>query len=297
MRSSSAAERSARRWRWHSRATGSTSRSSKRARRSRGAPRTTSICASSRLPRMRARCSRISACGLRSPARASARIGACACGMRRAPGELAFDAAENGEAALGWIIENKLIQHALWQAVEAERNARLVCPAEVASVANEADGVEVTLADGTRLRSRVVIAADGAESPRARDARHRQQRPRLRAARASSRTSQPRARTKTPRGSVSCPADRSRSCRSPTDAARSCGRCRTPRPRASSRSTMRRSATSSAARSISGSARSRRRPRAPRFRCACASRTATSPDVACSPATPRTSCIRWRGRA
>ena len=82
-----------------------------------------------------------------------------------APGELAFDAAENGEAALGWIIENKLIQHALWEAVEAEHNARLVCPAEVASVVNEADGVEVTLADGTRLRSRVVIAADGAESP------------------------------------------------------------------------------------------------------------------------------------
>lgn len=81
-----------------------------------------------------------------------------------APGELSFDAAENGEAALGWIIENRLIQHALWQAVEAQRGARIVCPAEVAAVANEADGVEVTLADGTRLRSRVVIAADGAES-------------------------------------------------------------------------------------------------------------------------------------
>ena len=28
-----------------------------------------------------------------------------------ASGELAFDAAENGEAALGWIIENRLVQH------------------------------------------------------------------------------------------------------------------------------------------------------------------------------------------
>lgn len=32
-----------------------------------------------------------------------------------APGKLAFDAADSGDAALGWIIENKLIQHALWQ--------------------------------------------------------------------------------------------------------------------------------------------------------------------------------------
>jgi 2-octaprenylphenol hydroxylase len=34
-----------------------------------------------------------------------------------APGELTFDAADRGEAALGWIVENRLIQHALWQAL------------------------------------------------------------------------------------------------------------------------------------------------------------------------------------
>ncbi|MET0229521.1 MAG: UbiH/UbiF/VisC/COQ6 family ubiquinone biosynthesis hydroxylase [Rhodanobacteraceae bacterium] len=82
-----------------------------------------------------------------------------------APGELTFDAADDGNAALGWIIENGLIQNALWQAVEAEPNARIVCPGEVASIANEGDGVEAVLADGTRLRARVAIAADGAESP------------------------------------------------------------------------------------------------------------------------------------
>jgi len=82
-----------------------------------------------------------------------------------APGALTFDSAENGEAALGWIIENKLIQHALWSAVEAERNARVVCPGEVASIVGEGDGVEAVLADGTRLSARVAIAADGAESP------------------------------------------------------------------------------------------------------------------------------------
>ena len=82
-----------------------------------------------------------------------------------AAGELAFDAAENGEAALGWIIENALIQHALWTAIGAEPNVRLLCPAEVAGVESEDDGVTATLADGTRLRARVLVAADGAESP------------------------------------------------------------------------------------------------------------------------------------
>jgi 2-octaprenyl-3-methyl-6-methoxy-1,4-benzoquinol hydroxylase/2-octaprenylphenol hydroxylase len=82
-----------------------------------------------------------------------------------APGALTFDAADNGDAALGWIIENRLIQHALWQAVERTRNARVICPGEVASIASEDDGVEAVLADGTRLRARVAIAADGAESP------------------------------------------------------------------------------------------------------------------------------------
>lgn len=82
-----------------------------------------------------------------------------------APGALTFDAADEGRAALGWIIESRLIQHALWQAVDAEPNARIVCPGEVASIENEPDGVEAVLADGTRLRARVAIAADGAESP------------------------------------------------------------------------------------------------------------------------------------
>lgn len=82
-----------------------------------------------------------------------------------APGELSFDAAERGEAALGWIIENRLIQHALWQSATEQRGVRVLCPAEVAGVENGDDAAEIALADGTRLRSRVVIGADGAESP------------------------------------------------------------------------------------------------------------------------------------
>ncbi|HET9033592.1 MAG TPA: UbiH/UbiF/VisC/COQ6 family ubiquinone biosynthesis hydroxylase [Dokdonella sp.] len=86
-----------------------------------------------------------------------------------APGELCFDAADRGEAALGWIVENRLLQDVLWRALNqsAERGdpVRLLCPAEVTEVINEAAGVSVGLADGSRLRGRLLIAADGANSP------------------------------------------------------------------------------------------------------------------------------------
>ena len=120
-----------------------------------------------------------------------------------APGELHFDAAERGEAALGWIVENRLIQSALWSALHdepscesgkcgsggsrdasapglprsksgsiaasaapaaASARVRTHCPGEVAEIEDAADGVTATLADGTRLRARLLVAAEGAES-------------------------------------------------------------------------------------------------------------------------------------
>jgi 2-octaprenyl-3-methyl-6-methoxy-1,4-benzoquinol hydroxylase/2-octaprenylphenol hydroxylase len=102
------------------------------------------------------------------PAIESARIGAC----RRmcvwdalVPGELRFDAADRGEASLGWIVENVLIQHALWQALANEPRVELGCPAEVAAVLDGESFAEVVLADGKRMNARVVLAADGAQSP------------------------------------------------------------------------------------------------------------------------------------
>jgi len=85
-----------------------------------------------------------------------------------APGELAFDAAERGESALGWIVENKLIQQALWQAVQCPASSdgalRVYCPATIADISKDEDAVTATLDDGTRLRARVLVAAEGAES-------------------------------------------------------------------------------------------------------------------------------------
>ena len=86
-----------------------------------------------------------------------------------APGQLEFDSADRGEAALGWIVENRLLQHVLWRAlvksIDAGASLSLRCPAEVTGVENDLTGVAVTLEDGTRLRARLLIAADGANSP------------------------------------------------------------------------------------------------------------------------------------
>ena len=109
------------------------------------------------------------------PAIAAARVS----GYRRmcvwdaqAPGELVFDAAERGELTLGHIVENRLIQHQLWTALGDSdgaggnsRAVRRLCPAQVQDVENNAGCVEALLADGTRLRSKVLLAADGANSP------------------------------------------------------------------------------------------------------------------------------------
>jgi 2-octaprenylphenol hydroxylase len=83
-----------------------------------------------------------------------------------AAGELVFDASEHGQAALGWIVENRLLQHALWMALSAGVTpVRVYSPNTIDHLDNGEDGVTVGLADGTRLRARLVVGADGVASP------------------------------------------------------------------------------------------------------------------------------------
>jgi 2-polyprenylphenol 6-hydroxylase len=94
-----------------------------------------------------------------------------ACAYRRmhvwdalAPGELNFDAAESGEAALGWIVENRLIQHALWQLLQNDGRIALHCPARVKATEADAQRRTLVLDDDRSLTAQLVVAADGAES-------------------------------------------------------------------------------------------------------------------------------------
>ena len=86
-----------------------------------------------------------------------------------APGSLTFDAADEGAASLGHIIENRLIQSVLWQAIERNVGIALRCPARVDATeidSGERDRAQRTLVldDGSRLAARLVVAADGGDS-------------------------------------------------------------------------------------------------------------------------------------
>jgi 2-octaprenyl-3-methyl-6-methoxy-1,4-benzoquinol hydroxylase/2-octaprenylphenol hydroxylase len=101
------------------------------------------------------------------PAIAAAR----ACAYRRmrvwdalAPGSLGFDSADDGTDTLGWIVENKLIQDHLWQALDAA-GIVLHCPARVVATRIDGDRRSLELEDGTAVAARLVVAADGGESP------------------------------------------------------------------------------------------------------------------------------------
>ncbi len=75
-----------------------------------------------------------------------------------------FDAADIDSEYLGWIVENRLIQHVLWQALD-EAGVRRECPARVAAFAASGDRARVSLEDGRELEARLLVAADGAASP------------------------------------------------------------------------------------------------------------------------------------
>lgn len=79
-------------------------------------------------------------------------------------GKLMFRAAETGEPALGHIVENRLVQGVLRASLGHQARARVHCPAKVESISLEAEAARLDLDDGTRVRARLVVGADGANS-------------------------------------------------------------------------------------------------------------------------------------
>jgi ubiquinone biosynthesis UbiH/UbiF/VisC/COQ6 family hydroxylase len=78
--------------------------------------------------------------------------------------ELRFDAPEFGLEQLGVIIENDLVQWTLWQSLLATGGVEIICPGEVASLEAEPGACRVGLQDGSSLRARLLVGADGADS-------------------------------------------------------------------------------------------------------------------------------------
>jgi 2-octaprenyl-6-methoxyphenol hydroxylase len=80
------------------------------------------------------------------------------------PFSLHFDHCELGQP-LGYIAENRHIRQALFAAARTVPNLRLVAPAALVALEVDANGAEASLANGTRVRARLAVAADGRDSP------------------------------------------------------------------------------------------------------------------------------------
>ena len=96
-------------------------------------------------------------------------------GMRMAPyrrletwewasSRVAFDAASLGLPELGFMVENRILQLALWQQMEQCDNLTLCCPARLHSLQREDDRWQLELDSSEKLQARLVVGADGANS-------------------------------------------------------------------------------------------------------------------------------------
>ncbi|WP_416260871.1 FAD-dependent 2-octaprenylphenol hydroxylase [Gibbsiella quercinecans] len=79
-------------------------------------------------------------------------------------GKIAFHADECGFSHLGHIIENDVIQQALWKKAQTLPEVTLLTPAALKQVAWGENDTFITLEDGQMLTARLVVGADGANS-------------------------------------------------------------------------------------------------------------------------------------
>ncbi|XTZ37277.1 3-demethoxyubiquinol 3-hydroxylase [Salmonella enterica] len=75
-----------------------------------------------------------------------------------------FDARELKLPLLGYMVENNVLQRALWEALEANSKVTLRTPAALRELHVLADYHELTFEDGEILAAKLVIGADGANS-------------------------------------------------------------------------------------------------------------------------------------
>jgi len=79
-------------------------------------------------------------------------------------GAIRLDAYEAGVSHLAAIVEAGRLQHALWQALQADGNVALHCPAAIESIEWGEPHAQLKLADGSVLQAELVVGADGAAS-------------------------------------------------------------------------------------------------------------------------------------
>ncbi|HUX72965.1 MAG TPA: 2-octaprenyl-6-methoxyphenyl hydroxylase [Steroidobacteraceae bacterium] len=79
-----------------------------------------------------------------------------------------IDAAEQGLAAMGYVVPNRALGKALWSRIGTSGESRVFCPAEIAAVTPSEHTVALRLCAGklppTSIEARLVVAADGVQS-------------------------------------------------------------------------------------------------------------------------------------
>ncbi len=78
--------------------------------------------------------------------------------------ELDFSAYQIGVPELNFILENRLLQQALWQELQQQGNLTLFHPARCASLSWHAKHAQLTLEDGRELHAKLIVGADGRDS-------------------------------------------------------------------------------------------------------------------------------------
>ncbi len=79
-------------------------------------------------------------------------------------GRVQFAARELGESHLGVLVENRLLQWALTEAATQSSGVTLHCPTQLAALERLPEDWLLTLASGEKIRAKLVIGADGAQS-------------------------------------------------------------------------------------------------------------------------------------
>ena len=83
---------------------------------------------------------------------------------------LHYDHLALGQDPFGWIVENRAIRRAVLERLPKLEAARLFAPARIAGLARDASGVSAELEDGTVIKARLVVGADGRASKIRQDA-------------------------------------------------------------------------------------------------------------------------------
>jgi 2-octaprenyl-6-methoxyphenol hydroxylase len=81
-----------------------------------------------------------------------------------AGGAVRLDAYASGVSHLAAIVESGRLQHALWQALQADGNVSVYCPAAIESIEWAEPFSSVKLSGGDTLEAELIVGADGAAS-------------------------------------------------------------------------------------------------------------------------------------